>query len=368
MSANSPNSIPVTPFPDPPGHSGEEPEPVTGQPVDSPAPWDVTKPPTSSADDLSLLLAQSDPDPYLAEGVGTSDPADPGKPRADIEGGEPVSSFDSLCSSGNELDIAFSPSPATQPSSHQPSASSPGPAGAMRNQAVAPRISWPLLLVSSYASALTLALGFILWTGRGLSRLDFSPSSEPDPGSNGASQSRGASLAGEVVLPLPAPNVTDLRRPARLGELEVTPRSIARRSVRLLRLQGTAKGRRVSSPTLVLTLELANRSTASTFAPLDPAIVRESVPAVDQSFIEVPGGRRIAMFRLAMESEWSIQGQVFPALEPGGLADTILVSEPVAMSDLTGTMTWHVKLRTGPYRTDVLGVRFSVEDVIKKSF
>ena len=80
MSANSLNSMPITPFPDPPSHSGEEPEPVTGQPVDSPAPRDVTKPTTSSADDLSLLLAQSDPDPYLAEGVGTSDPADPGKP------------------------------------------------------------------------------------------------------------------------------------------------------------------------------------------------------------------------------------------------------------------------------------------------
>src|SRR5208283_2346557 len=93
MSANSLNSMPITPFPDPPSHSGEEPELVTGQPVDSPAPRNVTKPPISSADDLSLLLAQSDPDPYLAEGVGTSDPADPGKPRADIEGGEPVFLF-----------------------------------------------------------------------------------------------------------------------------------------------------------------------------------------------------------------------------------------------------------------------------------
>ena len=223
MSANSLNSMPINPFPDPPGHSGEEPEPVTGQPVDSPAPWDVTKPPTSSADDLSLLLAQSDPDPYLAEGVGTSDPADPGKPRADIEGGEPVSSFDSLSSSGNELDIAFSPSPDTQPASLQPSASSAEPAGKMQDEVVAPRISWPLLLVSSYASALTLALGFILWTGWGLSRPDFSPSSGPVPGSNGASPSRGASLTGDVLLPLPAPNVTDLGRLVRLGELEVTP-------------------------------------------------------------------------------------------------------------------------------------------------
>ena len=74
------------------------------------------------------------------------------------------------------------------------------------------------------------------------------------------------------------------------------------------------------------------------------------------------------MFRLAIESEWSIEGQVFPSLKPGETAETILVSEPVAMADLHGTMTWHVKLRTGPYRTDVLGVQFSVEDVIKKSF
>ncbi len=368
MSPNSLNSTPITPFPDPPSHSGEEPEPVTGLPDDFPAPRDVTKPSTSSADDLSLLLAQSDPDPYLAEDEGTSDPADPGKPLDDIEGGEPVSSLHLLSSPENGLDIACSPAPGTQPSSHQPAASSPEPAGEMQNEAAAPRISWPLLLVSSYASALTLALGFILWTGQGLSRLDFSPSSEPVPGSTGASPSRGASLTGDVLLPLPAPNVTDLGRPVRLGELEVTPRSIARRPVELLRLQGTAEGDRESSPSLVLTLELANRSTGSALTPLDPAIVRDPVPAVDQSFIEVPGGRRIAMFRLAIESEWSIRDQLFPALQPGETVETILVSEPVAMTDLKGTMTWHRKLRTAPYRTDVLGVRFSVGEVIDKSF
>ena len=223
MSANSLNSMPITPFPDPPSRSGEEPEPVTGQPIHSPAPLDVTKPPTSSADDLSLLLAQSTPDPYLAEGVGTSDAVDPGKPRTDIDGAGSASSLDSLSPSENVLDITFSPSPDTQPASHKPAASSAGAAGKMQDEVVAPRISWPLLLVSSYASALTLALGFILWTGWGLSRPDFSPSSGPVPGSNGASPSRGASLTGDVLLPLPAPNVTDLGRLVRLGELEVTP-------------------------------------------------------------------------------------------------------------------------------------------------
>ncbi|HMF38797.1 MAG TPA: hypothetical protein VKF17_19335 [Isosphaeraceae bacterium] len=74
------------------------------------------------------------------------------------------------------------------------------------------------------------------------------------------------------------------------------------------------------------------------------------------------------MFRLAIESEWSIQEQVFPALQPGQTVETILVSEPVAMADLKGTMIWHAKLRTAPYRTDVLEVRFSVQDVIDGSF
>lgn len=148
----------------------------------------------------------------------------------------------------------------------------------------------------------------------------------------------------------------------------MTPRSIVRRPVDLLRLQGTTDGERESGPTLVMTLELTNRSPASTFAPLDPAFARDPVPAFDQAFIELPGGRQIAMFRLAIESEWSIDGQAFPSLKPGETAETILVSEPVAMADLQGTMTWHVKLRTAPYRTDVLGVQFTAQDVVDESF
>jgi hypothetical protein len=367
MSPNSLNSTPITPFPDPPSHSGEEPGPVTGQPDDFPGAWNVPKPTTSSADDLNLLLAQCAPDPYLAEGEEPSDTAEPGRPIADIDTAGAVSSLPSLASSENELGIAFSPSPDAGASAHQPAAGLPEPAGGIRNQEVVPRISWPLLLVSSYASALTLALGFILWTGRGLSRLDFSGSSEPLLGTSGGSPGRGVNGTGEVLSPLPATNVTDLGRSLRLGELEVIPRSIARRSVEFVRLQGTAEGEHEESPTLVLTLELANRSTGSTFAPLDPAIVRDTVPAVDQSFIEVPGGRRIAMFRLALESEWSIREQVFQSLKPGETVETVLVSEPVAMADLKGTMTWHVKLRTAPFRTDVLGVRFMAEQVANES-
>ena len=201
MSANPLNSMPNTPFPDLPSRSGEEPGPVTGQPIHSPPPRKIAKPTTSSADDLSLLLAQSAPDPYLTEGVETTDPADPGRPIAEIDAAEPVSALQPLSTSDNDLDITFLPSPDAQPASHHHVAARE-PAGDTQAEEAAPRTSWPLLLVSSYASP-TLALGFMLWTGRGLPRLDLSASSGPLPGTNGGSPSRDASLTGDVPLPLP---------------------------------------------------------------------------------------------------------------------------------------------------------------------
>jgi hypothetical protein len=116
-----------------------------------------------------------------------------------------------------------------------------------------------------------------------------------------------------------------------------------------------------------MALELTNRSAVSSFAPLDVAFVRDAVPVVDQSFIELPGSQRIAMFQLARESEWSIDGQVFPVLQPGATVETILVSDPVPMAYLKGSMIWHVKLRTAPFRTDVVGVQFTADQVANES-
>jgi hypothetical protein len=202
-----------------------------------------------------------------------------------------------------------------------------------------------LLLVSSYASAVTLGLIWFLWTGRGPSR-PHPPAAPPataslSPSSQGASR---AATRGQEP-PLPPGNVTELGRSLRLGDLEISPRSIVHRSV-----------------------ELTNRSDTHPLAPLDPAFVRESTGADDQSYIETPEGGRILMLRLAAESEWSIQDQLFPTLEPGQAADTIVVSQPVAKSRLKGRLTWHVKLRTRTHQTDVVGVRFSPKDVVDQTW
>ncbi len=366
MSSDSLNSTPLTPFPDAPNPAGQQSDSITGESVESPLSSKMVKPTTSSADDLSLLLAQASPDPYLAEGEIEPASDQPGKPRSDIDGPEPGAFVGSLSSSENELDIRFSPLP-DQRSTSLP-ATSPSAGSQQPDEEPEPRISWPFLLVSSYASALTLTLCFVLWTGRGLWRADHGSSSEPPGGPNGRLSGRNAGSVGKAPLPLPAPNVTILGKPLRVGELQVTPLAVTCRPVNLLRLEGTADGERETAPVLVMTLELRNLSATDEFAPLDPALVRDPVPAIDQSFVELPGGRRIAMFRLAIESEWSIEDQFFPNLKPGETAETIVVSEPVALAELAGTVTWHVKLRTAPYRTDVLGAQFSTHDVVDSSF
>jgi hypothetical protein len=130
-----------------------------------------------------------------------------------------------------------------------------------------------------------------------------------------------------------------------------------------VRLNGATGETRQVEDVLVLSLWLLNRSPDQPFSPLEPAFVRDSSQADDQSFLETDDGRRIAMLRLATESEWSISDQHFLKLKPGEKSDTIIVSEPVQPADLAGTLIWHVKLRTGTFQTDVLGVRFTAADV-----
>ncbi len=370
MSASSMNSSSSTPFPDqaPASHSGEEPAPVTIRQVSPRPPQDISKPATSSADDLSLLLAQSAPDPYLAEGGGPGEPASGGRPGGEASGIEPVSPLDPLSTPASAIDVAFAPSPDAdvhpQLKSHRAGSRSPRQPEPDEPETV--RISWPMLLISSYASALTLAIAYLLFTGRSLPRIVFGPATEP---AAAVPEPRGKSAPRAAIHldPLPASNITDLTRSTRLGDLEIKPRSIAHRPIDLIRLQGTAEGERQTPATLVLTLEFTNVSSDQSFAPLDPAMVRETSPGPAESFIELGSGRRLTLFRLAMESEWSIPDQSFPTLRPGESVETVLVSEPVEMTDLAGTMTWRIKLRTAPYRTDVLGVRFDSDQVAVES-
>jgi hypothetical protein len=357
-------------------------------------------PVSSSSDDLSVLLTQSDPDPFLEapSACESADQASAQGPRgnhgpsgerpeflvtADVSetsqgtGGDMSSltgleavSFPVLPSSSESvlaLGIKFTPSPDSVSEAGTGTAATPvvvaKPPLQDEPMDEAPRTNWPLLLVSSYASALTLGFLWFLWAGRGLPPKRAAETVAAGAESEPPLRTTAASPVSGVPQPLPVHNLVDLGKTMRLGDLELTPLSIVHRSVYLYRLEGATGEERESQDSLVLTLRLTNRSETRAFAPLDRSFIRDSGAAEDHSYIESSDGQHIPMFELAAESEWSIQDQDFPVLKPGETAETIVVSEPVPMADLGGRLTWRVKLRTRTYQTDVAGVHFTAADV-----
>jgi hypothetical protein len=149
----------------------------------------------------------------------------------------------------------------------------------------------------------------------------------------------------------------------RIGGVEVTPIGIKVTRLDLVRSIEPIRRRREKLASLVLRLRLKNISKNDTFAPLELRFVREQASTLDRSMIATSPGQAINLFPLAVDSEWSIVGQKFTVLEPGKSVETLIASEPGAADRLTDLMTWHIRLRIAPYRTDVLGVRFNKDDV-----
>ena len=139
--------------------------------------------------------------------------------------------------------------------------------------------------------------------------------------------------------------------------------SVRTAPVALVRSIDANDSRREKSASLVLRLRLKNVSRDQEFAPLDPRFLREQGAALDRSTIVRASGNGINLFPLAVDSEWSIEGQSFNVLKPGETVETVIASEPGVADKLTDEMVWRVRLRIGTYRTDVLGVRFNKHEI-----
>lgn len=205
-----------------------------------------------------------------------------------------------------------------------------------------------LVLLGSYASAVTLALAWLIWSGYG----------------------RGATPRETLPIPtriepskrladLPAlskDRVTPLGATLRIGSLEFTPLEIRSGPAPL---DGASSG---EADCLILRTRLKNVSDKDSFAALDPAFVRPSDSGPPESLIA--GGREpIESFALALASERSLVGQSFDEIKPGETVETILVSEPNAKTRLSPAMMWRIKLRVGLDETAVVGVSFGPSDV-----
>ncbi len=175
-------------------------------------------------------------------------------------------------------------------------------------------IPWALIVLMSYSSAVTLALTWVLWTGRTFRSTESSSASVSHAEVESVPKNVNSSPVG-ALPPLPAENVARLGNAIRIGDVEVTPMGIMVTPLDLVRSIDPADWRREKSASLVLRLKLRNISKDDAFAPLEPRFVREQTSGSDRSTIVTAQGHGINLFSLAVDSEWSIVGQEFTVLQ-----------------------------------------------------
>lgn len=226
------------------------------------------------------------------------------------------------------------------------------------------------VLLASYASAMTLACGWLLLqarrpsTGDRESRPETIQASAPDP--NG----RRGGLSARVVplAKLKADHITSLEKSMRVGDLEITPMTVKVESLRLERsnLTGQPESRVGLPGTLVLRLDLTNRSSDAVFAPLDEAFVRQTDAGPPLGYVEGADGARVYLYPLAETDEWGLVGQRFNTLRPGERVETLVATDEDAMRRLgEGPYLWRLRLRVGadPGAIEDLGVRLTREQI-----
>jgi hypothetical protein len=308
---------------------------------------------SSSGDDLdlglaSISLASPEPDPILGSYVsGDSAPrveSPPDAPAEQAPGPPPVLA---------DLDFDAAPGPALATGSGSVEFERQGRG----------RTPWPIVVLGSYASAMTLACLWLLLSGRSRHQpadATIPADSRPDLGAR-SDRSRVV----EPAAPVPEGRTTTLGNPLRVGMLEFTPLEVVADDVTLRRrpLTGEAEEREGGLDALRLRVRLRNRSEDAVFAPLDEAFVREPDRGLPESFLEDADGVRTYPYPLPQQSEWSIVGQEFRDLKPGEVIETDVVSAEGVADGAKGTLTWRLRLRTGPESTETVAVRFDADAI-----
>lgn len=226
--------------------------------------------------------------------------------------------------------------------------------------------SWGLILLFNYASAVTLICLWLLW-GKGRLRVLEPEAPGPVQDQVPFEARPTGNLINEIQPPEPIPErrMTILGQPIEAGAVEFTPLFVATGRI-VLEHQG-ANGREVRSggeDVLWLRVRLRNLSSELVFAPLDESFLRARAGMKPDSYLISGHGDRLDLFPLASRSEWTIIGQEFRVLGPGEILETHIASAPDALSLLDDEpAVWRVRLRTGTHRTDVVGVRFSRNEV-----
>lgn len=225
--------------------------------------------------------------------------------------------------------------------------------------------SLPLVLLLSYASAMTLACGWLFIKLRNVERVAAADAGPPPIDTRPETSAAETTVRLPKSDTIPATHLFKLNEKRQIGSLEITPLSINETSVRQIHegIDGEVDYRDGGNAALALRIRLKNASSDQVFAPLSPEYLRDRDRSLPDSFIETETGGRIYLFPLAVQSEWSIVGQEFRALKPGESFETMIVTAPDSIAKITSGAIWRLRLRVEKERTVVAGIRFGPGEV-----
>ena len=206
------------------------------------------------------------------------------------------------------------------------------------------------VLLLSYASAVTLALGWTLYRNRGdrrPTRPDLFPAEIATPVvSNLGERSRRV----PELKPIAPDRLIALGSSRQIDALLVEPLAVERKNLTLERVNfaGKTERRDGGKQAVLLRVRLQNCSTDRVFAPVDPAFVRGRSDDVYETLLVLDDGRKIYPDPLAVSSEWTVAGESFADLRPGETREVTFATEPNAPAGIENQRgVWRIKLRTG---------------------
>ena len=230
-----------------------------------------------------------------------------------------------------------------------------------------------LLVVGSYASAITIVLIYLLAAGRA-HQLESLPDLKP-PMKKGEVATTFYSPKND----LPSGHVLKLGQSQRFGSVRVTPVRVTRGPVKFAHYSGKSILERTDTqPLLKLWLKFENVSLDQTFSPLDDLLIfKRSTKNLGEkvfanNFLVAAENRKLLrsifhVYDMPPHSEFAMIGQKLDTeLPPGETWQTFVPSEEEAVG-LKGDLVWRVQIRKGYHPQSLHGVTTLIDVVFNSN-
>ena len=233
-------------------------------------------------------------------------------------------------------------------------------------------------IVVSYASALTLVLLYLFFTGQlGVGNPDL-PDIKPPTDKRGRVQSK---LMPESQK-LPGNHILRLGQSRRYGNIRITPVRVTRGPLKMVNISDPSKTKGASREVMKLWVKFENVSSDQTIAPVDRHLLFQRFPDKKNearvranNFIcrlnqKNRDGNKTMVYEMPIKGDWDLRDDpIGQELAPGRECEVYIPTNDGDLSKLSGDIVWRLHFRKGYNRqsnrgaTTVVEIRFNSRDV-----